>query len=84
MGWISIIVFILTNAPKLISLIKEIIALIHQLPAPERKQATADAMDAVRSLRKDGDHSKMDDLQERLHDRVCSGVGCNYDVLPQD
>lgn len=72
---IGMIVWIITNLPSLIALVKSIIDLIHQLHPQERKAALSELKDAYKQA-KAGNSQPLKDL----HDRLCEGVGCPTDI----
>lgn len=72
MGIIGIIFTIIGNLPQIIGLIKSILDLIHKLKPSDRAQALNDLQVAYQVAHKTGDT----DALKKLHDSLCSGVGC--------
>jgi hypothetical protein len=65
--WLSLIIALVTNLPKIISIVKDIIALIHNInPPAARAQAWADLANAVKSYQANGDTSGLKSLHDKL------------------
>ena len=68
MGWLQIIIFVVTNLPKIISLVKEIIKMINELGGDEKKAATVELASELKRYRRCGDRRGLRNLLERLRD----------------
>lgn len=72
MSWVSIILYIIMNIPQLISLVKQIIALIQNRPKAERESIRHRLQVAIEHHKATGDDSKIRE--------VCSDVGCKAEA----
>lgn len=80
MNWIAIVLWIITNAPDIIALVKQVIDLFQSLPKRDREQAKAEIGAAIEQAKKTGDKRPVKELFEKLHNR-CSGVACAPQTL---
>lgn len=71
MSWLAIVLWILANAGSLISLVKQIIDLIHTLPKDEAKQARLEVSDAIKA----NDHNIIKGVLQKWIKR-CNGIAC--------
>lgn len=69
---LSILLWVLTNIPSIISVVREIIALIGKLPHGQRAQAMVDLKAAYQKAHQNGDPQPLKDL----HDKLCNDVAC--------
>lgn len=77
MSWVlSLILFVVTHAPELYSLVKQIIDLIRQLPKADREEAKKQISEAVKSQ----DVNQVKETLNHWHKR-CEGVACPMDTL---
>lgn len=75
MTFLQIVLYILINAPRIISLIREIIALIKGMPHNERETLRARLVAAIEEHKKDKDDEKLG--------RQCIGIGCPSPLVSQ-
>lgn len=75
MSWISIILYILVNLPKMISILKDIIALIKGAPKEQQLNVKQVLEDAIKEHKQTKDDQKLKDVLQK-----CSGVGCPPDL----
>jgi len=68
MGWLQILIFVVTNLPKIISLVREIIKMINELNGNEKKEATGQLASELKRYRQCGDRRGLRNLLERLRD----------------
>ena len=69
MGWLQIVIFVITNLPKIIGLVKEIIKMINELrDKDEKKMATVALGSELKRYRKTGERRGLLRLLERLKD----------------
>lgn len=68
MSWISIVLYIIINAPKIISIIKQIIDLLKKAPAADKELVRGQLTAAIQEHMKDKDDEKLE--------KVCVGLGC--------
>ena len=71
-GWVGIVLWIISNAPELISAIKTLLDLLKKFPRDRREQVKAELAEAI----KNKDKSKIHEVLKK----ECSGVGCSMDV----
>lgn len=72
MSWLSILFWILTNAPQLITQFKKFLDLIHTFPGVKKQAVLAEATEAVKL----GDGH----LLEKIFHRECNGTACVPDL----
>lgn len=68
MGWLQIVFYIIMNAPKFISIINSVVALINGMPKSEADALKVKLTDAIGHHKATGDESELE--------KVCTGVGC--------
>ena len=73
MGFLKILLWVIANAPTLLSLVKQIIDLIKNLPKEQQGQAKLDLMKAIKDKELDG---FADSLKKH-----CTGVACPADLV---
>lgn len=73
MAWVQIILYIILNLPKFISVIKDIIALIKGMPKPQQGAIKEMFEDAIDHHKQTKDDSKVK--------RVCVGIGCSPELV---
>lgn len=73
MGWLGLVLTFITNLPKIISLVKAILDLIHNLEDPAQR---SDAFDRLSVAYKNKDVASL----QKLHDELCNGVACPPDL----
>lgn len=76
MSWLSVVLWVVTNAPKLIALVKDFIDVINNKPKDQQELAKQELRDAVRT-RDVGEVSKV------LH-KHCDGVACPADLVTEE
>jgi hypothetical protein len=76
MTWISIVFYILTNIPKLISLIIQIWNIIKGYPQQNKENVRLAMSDAVQFHKQTKDDSKI----LNVHKQVCLGIFCPSEI----
>ncbi len=78
MSWVAILFFVLQHIPDMISIIREVLALIHKLPKEQREQAKVEIGSAIQS----GDDAAVREALSHWHHRCEPGtVGCPMDLI---
>ncbi len=79
MGWFSIVFWILTHAGDLISLVKQILSLIHTLPKGDAMLAKSEIGEAVKS----GNKETVKSIMEKWRDKCAAsgGTACGGDLV---
>lgn len=75
MGWLQIILWVITHAPQLISLVKQIIELFKSMPKADQMAARAELFDAIKSK----DEGKVKGVFKKWKHK-CEGVACPADL----
>lgn len=74
MSWLSIILFVITNLPTLLRLVREIIDLINQIKDPKEKALARSELGLAVKVARQGDKRPLRVLFERLQQRADRGA----------
>lgn len=73
MLWIQIVLYIIMHLPELITVIKKVIELIHNMPKPQAGAVKLMLSDAIQHHKETKDSSKVKN--------VCLGIGCSPELV---
>lgn len=74
MSWITIVLWIVSNLPEMISLVKQIIDLFGTLPKGSGLRQRLS--DAIQKAKESGDKSIVAGVIKDIHEKECVGIAC--------
>lgn len=78
--WITLIWEILTNIPKIFSLVKSIIDLIRNIKDPKQRAVAITELKAAYQVAKQtGDATQLN----QMHENLCNGVACASNIVKE-